>query len=149
MTDPANLSFPEEYAKQDDMVTSPDGAIKARIVGGQVTKLEFKPNAYKNYSEIELAHQIVQLARLGNAARTRGYRRTLDKVLGHGEAIARRGPGSPPGSRSARAVGSVAGNHLRVAVRAQRPSDEHPWPQRDPEVSALLVEGNTNRERKD
>lgn len=96
MTDPANLSFPEEYAKQDDMVTSPDGAIKARIVGGQVTKLEFKPNAYKNYSEIELAHQIVQLARLGNAARTRGYRRTLDKVLGHGEAIARRGPGSPP-----------------------------------------------------
>lgn len=114
-------SFEAEYAKQDDTVFSPDRGIRARLVGGSLTELKFRPGAYARYTESELEHQLVQLARLTNVARTRGYWKSLEKVLGHGEPIDKRGPGSP-GERALREAADrteVATNshNIRIQVR--------------------------------
>ncbi|MFD0558246.1 hypothetical protein FB566_3545 [Stackebrandtia endophytica] len=63
-------------------VTSPDGQIKARLVGGDDLKIAFRPGAYKQYGERELEHQLERLAVLAWVGYRRGYFQAMSESSG-------------------------------------------------------------------
>lgn len=74
-------TFADHIAAQDEEITSPDGNITARVTGGEIKGLAFKPGTYRNYSDAALEHQLAGLSRLVWVARARARRNALRAAL--------------------------------------------------------------------
>ncbi|GLZ79550.1 hypothetical protein Afil01_43570 [Actinorhabdospora filicis] len=70
-------TFADHIAAQDDEVRSPDGNITARVTGGEIKGLAFKPGTYEQYSDAALELQLAGLSRLVWVARARARRDAL------------------------------------------------------------------------
>lgn len=63
-------------------VTSPDGQLKARLVGGNDLTLAFRPGTYRHYNERDLEHQLERLAVLTWVGYRRGYFEAMAETSG-------------------------------------------------------------------
>lgn len=74
--------FAERMAQQNDLVTSPDGGVSARVVAGGIRNIFFKPGRYDRYTESALEEQLTALAKLAFVARRRARVEAAKEVLG-------------------------------------------------------------------
>jgi|GEM_PF-6157564 len=73
--------FAREMSQQNHEVVSPDGQIRAAVVGGTVKSVAFAPGAYRGYGDAELGNQLVQVARLVWVTRERSRKDAMRAVL--------------------------------------------------------------------
>jgi hypothetical protein len=59
-------------------VSSPDGNIEAQVIGGQPRSLTFRADAYQQYTEPTLAHQLARIATLLFVGRDREVRQIIE-----------------------------------------------------------------------
>lgn len=119
--------FSEIMAAHNDVVTSPDGQIKARVRDGMVTGLEFKPDTFHRYTDTALAEQMEYFSKLIAVNRRRARRNALKQALGTDEDPRPRKPDSP----AAREVADRQNEVLNFVVRTENfkvhITDAHTW----------------------
>lgn len=83
--------FAREMSQQNHEVVSPDGQIRATVIGGTLKGLALAPGAYRGYGDAELGNQLVQLARLVWVVRERSRKEAMRAVLDdpHAEVVER------------------------------------------------------------
>ena len=119
-------TFAEAMARQNDVVTSPDGNIKARIEGGNITDLQFRPDTFERYTDTGLAEQLEYFSKLVAVQRVRSRRKALKEALGDGYQDGSRKPVSSAEREAARRE-----NEIDVQVKSSNIKctllDAHNW----------------------
>ncbi|MFD0558407.1 hypothetical protein FB566_3709 [Stackebrandtia endophytica] len=108
-------------SQQNHEVASPDGQIRATVIGGTLKGLTLAPGAYRGYGDAELGNQLVQVARLVWVARERSRKQAMRAVVGDPRAeVAERTPKSSAERRLRERRDServeVSSRHMKIGI---------------------------------